>query len=100
MFLYKIKIALAYQHHQANIDISLMITLGATPLFNVTAGTAPVAIFGVYCVGTELRLIDCPLSSYRWRGCDHSDVVGVRCLAASPGPGVCLYLWECLAFLV
>ena len=67
-----------------------MITLGATPLFNVTAGTAPNAIFNVDCVGTELRLMDCALGSLGCLVCDQSDNVGVRCLAASPGPGVCL----------
>ena len=71
-----------------------MITLGATPLFNVTAGTAPIALLGVHCVGIELRLMDCYLYSSGWHRCDHSDDVGVRCLAARPGPGVCLYLWN------
>ena len=71
-----------------------MITLGATPLFNVIAGTAPTALFDVFCVGNELRLMDCPHSFSGWYSCDHSDDVGVRCLAARPGPGLCLYLWE------
>ena len=100
IFLYKFEIALSFQHHQANMIASLMITLGATPLFNITAGNAPIAPFGFFCVGTELRLMDCTLKSYELGDCDHSDVVGVRCLAASSGPGVCLYLWECQAFLV
>ena len=72
-----------------------MINLGATPLFNVTGGTAPIALFYVYCNGSELRLIDCYHYSSGWR-CDHSDDVGVRCLA-TPGPGVWWYLWECQA---
>ena len=74
-----------------------MIAVGATPLFNITAGTAPIALVGVYCSGIELRLMDCSLSSYVRHDCDHSDDVGVRCLAASPGSGVCLYLLECQA---
>ena len=74
-----------------------MITLGASPLFNVTAGTAPIALFYVDCDGSELCLMDCYRRSFGWRECDHSDDVGVRCLAARSGPGVCLYLWECQA---
>ena len=69
-----------------------MITLGATPLFNVTAGTGPIGLYDVYCVGIELRLMDCALGSLGWRVCDHSDDVGVRCLAASPGPGVFVFV--------
>ena len=74
-----------------------MITVGATPLLNITSGTAHNAIKDVYCVGTELHLMDCPLNLVSWDICEYSDGVGVRCLAASPGPGVCLYLWECQA---
>ena len=76
-----------------------MIIAGATPLFNVTSGTAPIALYHVHCVGTELRLMDCSHQSYGLDVCDHSDDVGVRCLAANPGPGVCLYLWECQALI-
>ena len=72
-----------------------MTTLGATPLFNVTAGTAPIALFYVDCYGSELHLMECTHTGLR--ECDHSDDVGVRCLAAHPGPGVCLYLRECQA---
>ena len=102
MFLYKLEFALSFQYDQANIDCFNEYALGATPLFHVTAGTSPIAIFGVFCVGSELRLIDCHHWSYEVRDCDHSDDVGVRCLAARPGPGVCLYLWECqaLSFLI
>ena len=74
-----------------------MITVGATLLFNVPAGTAPIGLVGVYCTGIELRLIDCSHWSYELPDCDHSDDVGVRCLVASPGSGVCLYLRECQA---
>ena len=77
---------------------SLLITVGATPLFNVTAGTGPIALFITFCVGIELRLMDCIHYPFGWPGCDHSDDVGVRCLPARPGTGVCLYLWECQAF--
>ena len=66
-------------------------------MFNVTAGTAPIALVLFFCVGNELRLMDCPHCTYGWDDSDHSDDVGVRCLAAGPGPGVCLYLWECQA---
>ena len=69
-----------------------MITLGSTPLFNITAGTAPIALDYLECVGTELLLIDClhwPWGSFF---CDHSQDVGVRCLATSPGPGVWLFM--------
>ena len=76
-----------------------MITLGATPLFNVTAGTSPIALFNIACDGSELRLMDCYLGSYVSQDCVHSDDVGVRCLAARPGPGICLYLWECQAII-
>ena len=69
----------------------LMITLGATPLFNITDGTAPIALFEVGCVGIELRLMDCSYGLFEEHDCDHSDDVGVRCLAASPGSGGCLY---------
>ena len=74
-----------------------MITLGAKPLFDVTAGTAPIALIGLVCVGIELRLMDCVCSLFARHDCDHSDDVGVRCLAASPGPGAGLYLWQCQA---
>ena len=74
-----------------------MITVGATPLFNVTAGTTPIALYRTFCVGIELRLMDCLYLPYGRHDCDHSHDVGVRCFAASPGPGVCLYLWECQA---
>ena len=74
-----------------------MFTLGATPLFNVTAGTGPIVLFGPFCVGNELRLSDCSHVTNRLVVCYHSDDVGVRCLAASLEPGVCLYLWECQA---
>ena len=73
---------------------SLMIAVGATPLFNVTAGTAPIALTGVGCVGIELRLMDCLLGSYVEGVYYHSYIVGVRCLAASTGPGAC---WQCQA---
>ena len=69
-----------------------MITLGSTPLFNITAGTAPIALGYIDCVGTELLLIDCFHWSWGNYFCNHSQDVGVRCLATSPGPGVWLYM--------
>ena len=76
---------------------SLLITVGATPLFNVTAGTGPIAIYRTYCFGSELHLMDCFHYTHGFGDCDHTRDVGVRCLPARPGPGVCLYLWECQA---
>ena len=72
--------------------VALMITLGATPLFNITAGTAPITLDDINCVGTELLLIDCPHSPLGMHDCDHYQDVGVRCLATSLGPGVWLYM--------
>ena len=72
--------------------VSLMITLGSTPLFNVTAGTAPVTLYDLDCVGNELLLIDCPHSPLGMHYCNHSRDVGVRCLATSLEPGVWLYM--------
>ena len=69
-----------------------MITLGSTPLFNITAGTAPIALDYLLCVGTELLLIDCFHLPLGTQHCNHSQDVGVRCLATSPGPGVWLYM--------
>ena len=69
-----------------------MITLGSTPLFNITAGTAPIALDYLECFGTELLLIDCPHLPLGTHRCDHSQDVGVRCLATSLGPGVWLYM--------
>ena len=69
-----------------------MITLGSTPLFNITAGTAPIALDYLNCVGTELLLIDCLHLSLGTDQCNHSQDVGVRCLATSPGPGVWLFM--------
>ena len=68
--------------------VSLMITLGSSPLFNVTAGTAPITLDLLNCVGTELLLIDCPHWPLGMHFCGHSQDVGVRCHATSPGPGV------------
>ena len=65
-----------------------MITLGSTPLFNITAGTAPIALDYLECIGNELLLIDCPHWPLGSHDCDHSQDVGVRCLATSLGPGV------------
>ena len=74
--------------------VSLLITLGSTPLFNITAGTAPILLVDLECVGNELLLIDCPRSVFRLH-CDHSRDVGVRCIATSAGPGVwlCIYIY-------
>ena len=69
-----------------------MITLGSTPLFNITAGTTPIALGYLPCVGTELLLIDCFPLSWGTHSCDHSQDAGVRCLATSPGPGVWLFM--------
>ena len=69
-----------------------MITLGSTPLFNITAETAPIALDYLECVGTELLLIDCFHLPWGMYGCVHSQDVGVRCLATSLGPGVWLYM--------
>ena len=69
-----------------------MITLGSTPLFNVTAGTAPITLDLLECDGTELLLIDCPHWPVGSHECHHYQDVGVRCLATSLGPGVWLYM--------
>ena len=71
--------------------VLLLITLGSTLLFNITAGTAPIIIDFLYCIGNELLLIDCPHLTLG-RLCDHSEGAGVRCLATSLGPGVWLYI--------
>ena len=71
--------------------VSIIITLGSTPLFNITAGTAPITLYHLDCDGTELLLIDCHHLPVE-RHCTHSQDVGVRCLASSPGPGVWLYM--------
>ena len=65
-----------------------MITLGSTPLFNITAGTAPITLDALECIGNELLLIDCPHWPLGTHVCNHSQDVGVRCLATSLGPGV------------
>ena len=76
-----------------------MITLGSTPLFNITAGTAPIALEYLDCVGTELLLIDCHHLPWGTLSCDHSQDVGVRCLATSSGPGVWLnMLYKLITF--
>ena len=61
-------------------------------MFDITAGTAPIALDYLECVGTELLLIACPHWPLGMHGCVHSQDVGVRCLATSPGPGVWLYM--------
>ena len=70
-----------------------MFTSGATPLFNITAGTAPITLDELSCVGIELLLIDCPHLPLGNHYCNHSQDVGVRCLATSPGQGVWLYMF-------
>ncbi len=70
--------------------VSLMITLGSTPLYNITAGTAPITLDRLFCVGTELLLINCRHRPLGWHYCDHSRDVGVICLATSQEPGVWL----------
>ena len=72
--------------------VLLLITLGSTPLFNVSAGTAPITLDHLDCARTELLLIDCAHWPFGTHNCDHSQDVGVRCLATSLGPGMWLYM--------
>ena len=65
-----------------------MISIGATPLFNVTPGTAPLAFIGLNCVGTECRLTDCPHFPFRRDYLDLSKDIGVRCVSTHPRAGV------------
>ena len=67
---------------------SLLISIGATPLFNVTPGTAPIALDELKCVGTECRVTDCRQLPLGMLKCDHSKDVGVRCVTTQPRPGV------------
>ena len=67
---------------------SLIISIGATPLFNVPPGTAPISLFYLKCVGTECHLTDCPQYPIRGKYFHHSEDVGVRCVSPHPRPGV------------
>ena len=67
---------------------SIMITIGATPLFNITPGTAAIALDGLNCVGTECHLIDCPHFPFRRNYFNYSMDVGVRCVLTLLRPGV------------
>lgn len=45
----------------------------------VPDGTDPIFLDNVQCVGTELRLIDCPRNALGSHNCAHSEDAGVTC---------------------
>ena len=67
-----------------------MISIGATSFYNVTHGTAPIALIMLKCVGTECRMSDCPRERFGREYCHHTKEVGkrVRCVSTHPRPGV------------
>ena len=58
-----------------------LFSLGATAVSFAAfgAGTGSIWLDNVRCVGTESKLIDCPISAIGSHNCGRSEDVGVRC---------------------
>ena len=64
------------------ILIIIILCPGATARINAAfgAGTGPLFLDDVKCIGLEYRLIDCPNRGIEVSGCTHSRDAGVVCV--------------------
>ena len=83
------------------IIIRLIAVTRALPSAAFGAGTGPIWISDLTCIGTETSLFECssstPLGSISSISCTHSNDVAVRCQGLPSGDQfrqVCLYLYH------
>ena len=58
----------------------ILCIIGAVAIYAFAAGTGPIYLDNVHCIGSESRLIDCLHNGVGIHNCIHSQDAGVRCL--------------------